>query len=568
LSQRFLCALLATACFGQTIPLRERVLILVNDRMKESVEVGNYYSQRRQIPTANILRLKTNTGETMSLEEYKDQIENPLRKFLDANNGAMRRKIVYIVPVYGIPLKVPDRFSVDSLIVFMYVGMDNLKPPLRNPYYAVTGSRPPRFAEWSDGPAAANNFKMFAVTRLDGPSPAIAKGLVDKAIEAENSVTLKTGVAYFDYQGFRSKDEWQYAVDEEVRDGAERARALGITTVLHSQVKTTCHARITPTTQYVWDPGLKQLLVAATATPSGFSLPVPSLAEADLTAQFSSLSIGMENSVMLTLSGASDKSYIRLTYPFVPFQEYNGTWEMVLEKVLEGEPAARTVVKVNNDEKTMNSVGELKLSVRAGKITAYRNGAELIAVEDKSGKPFAITKAGIDAVCWLFGVRNLRVDDAAGKNVWTDDFSTESTGRYQLRPTPIAGPNAMWVWGWYGSATDSYRFLPGAIGAQLTSYTADRIRTPVDPNPRKFSFSADRWGGNWVPRMLEEGVTATWGAVTEPYATFYARGPNVFDHIWAGYNFGDSFYIAENAARWVMVAVGDPLYAPSAFARR
>ncbi len=67
--------------------------------------------------------------------------------------------------------------------------------------------------------------------------------------------------------------------------------------------------------------------------------------------------------------------------------------------------------------------------------------------------------------------------------------------------------------------------------------------------------------------MLEEGVTATWGAVDEPYANFYARGPNVFDHMWAGYNFGDSFYIAENALRWVMVAVGDPLYAPAAFAR-
>ena len=41
----------------------------------------------------------------------------------------------------------------------------------------------------------------------------------------------------------------------------------------------------------------------------------------------------------------------------------------------------------------------------------------------------------------------------------------------------------------------------------------------------------------------------------------------VFDHLWAGYNFGDSFYIAQNAVRWVMVAVGDPLYSPRLFAR-
>jgi len=57
------------------------------------------------------VHLKTTNAEGISLDEYKDQIENPLRKFLDANNGAMRRKILYIVPIYGIPLKVPDKFS-------------------------------------------------------------------------------------------------------------------------------------------------------------------------------------------------------------------------------------------------------------------------------------------------------------------------------------------------------------------------------------------------------------------------------------------------------------------------
>jgi uncharacterized protein (TIGR03790 family) len=105
------------------------------------------------------------------------------------------------------------------------------------------------------------------------------------------------------------------------------------------------------------------------------------------------------------------------------------------------------------------------------------------------------------------------------------------------------------------------------VGAQLTSFTADRIRTPVNADPKMYSAGAARWGGNWVPRMLEQGVTATWGAVTEPYAVFYAPGGNVFDHLWAGYNFGDSFYIAQNAVRWVMVAVGDPLYSPRLFAR-
>ncbi len=104
--------------------------------------------------------------------------------------------------------------------------------------------------------------------------------------------------------------------------------------------------------------------------------------------------------------------------------------------------------------------------------------------------------------------------------------------------------------------------MPGAVGAQLTSFTALTIRTPANPDPAMRELANVRWAGNWVPRMLEEGVTATWGATNEPYATFFAPGGNVFDHLWAGYNFGDSFYIAQNALRWVMVAVGDPLYSP------
>ena len=39
---------------AQTIPLKDRVLILVNDRVPEGVSVGQYYAAKRNIPTANI----------------------------------------------------------------------------------------------------------------------------------------------------------------------------------------------------------------------------------------------------------------------------------------------------------------------------------------------------------------------------------------------------------------------------------------------------------------------------------------------------------------------------------
>jgi uncharacterized protein (TIGR03790 family) len=564
---RLLCTLIfGVAAFAQSIPLKDRVLILVNDRVPDSVSVGQYYATKRNIPTANILHLKTVATEQISQEEFKDQIENPLRKFFDANGGAMRRKILYIVPTYGVPVTIAQQFAVDSVLVMMYAGHEDQKPPLRNPYSAPTGSRPPHFAEWSDGFAAANNFKMFVVTRLDGPSAAIAKGLVDKAIQAETSLTTKSGVAYFDSQGTRHPEEWQYAIDMEVKAASELSRKMGFETVLNVQAGALCGANIPGPPQYFYDGTKHGIIVNALGATAAGAFSFPPIPEGDFTFQVADGAVqATGNSITLTLGSASEKSRVRLVYPFVPYRQYNVSDEIVLEKTVDGVVAARVAVPAQRDEKLMNQFGALKISVRKARLAAYRDGTEIAAVEDKSGKPLNLEKASLSANCWAFSIKGLTVTSASGAPIWDDKFSTDSTARYQWQMSPVPGVNALWVWGWYGMAFDSYRFVPGAVGAQLTSFTAATIRTPRNADPRMHSVTAARWEGNWVPRMLEEGVTATWGAVNEPYATLYAPGGNVFDHLWAGYNFGDSFYIAENAARWVMIAVGDPLYSPRPF---
>jgi uncharacterized protein (TIGR03790 family) len=558
---------LAAVSSAQSVPLKDRVLILVNDRVPESVSVGQYYAAKRNIPAANILHLKTGATEQISQEEFDDQIEKPVRKFLDAGGGAMRKKILYIVPTYGVPVKIAQQFAVDSVLVMMYAGHDDQKPPLRNPYAAPTGSRPPHFAEWSDGVAAANNFKMFVVTRLDGPSAEIAKGLVDKAIQAETSLTLKSGIGYFDSQGTRHPDEWQYKIDEEIKAASELSRKAGFQTVLNVQAGALCGSQFPPSPQYLYDAAKQRIAVNAQGATAAAAWAFPPVGEGDLTFQVAEGGVqNTGNSITLTLGSSSEKSRVRLFYPFVPYKQWNTSDEIVLEKTVDGVVAARIAVPVKNDEKAMDQFGALRLSVRKARLAAYRDGVEIAAVEDKSGKSLNLEKASLSANCWGFHIKGLTVTDAAGAAVWEDKFSTDSTTRYQWQMSPRPGPNALWAWGWYGQAFDAYRFVPGAVGAQLTSFTALSIRTPLNADPKMYSWGAARWGGNWVPRMLEQGVTATWGAVTEPYATFYAPGGNVFDHLWAGYNFGDSFYIAQNAVRWVMVAVGDPLYSPRLFA--
>jgi len=115
-----------------------------------------------------------------------------------------------------------------------------------------------------------------------------------------------------------------------------------------------------------------------------------------------------------------------------------------------------------------------------------------------------------------------------------------------------SAPSTAWAWGWYdlgASNASAYTFVPGAVGAQLTSNTANCIRRPCS--------------GAYVDLWLAAGITATWGAVNEPFASTYALGDNLLGHLWRGYTFGESSYISSPVLNWMMVFVGDPLYRPS-----
>src|SRR5260370_8501175 len=113
-------------------------------------------------------------------------------------------------------------------------------------------------------------------------------------------------------------------------------------------------------------------------------------------------------------------------------------------------------------------------------------------------------------------------------------------------------PNTQFAWGWYGNDTGAYTFLNGAVGAQLTSYTANQIRTA---------------GGvsNWVPNWIHAGITATWGATGEPYVEGYTMGDVLLNEFYHAYNFGESSLCATPYLHWMMIFVGDPLYAPKSF---
>jgi uncharacterized protein (TIGR03437 family) len=569
---------LLSVCPAVAQVVNDRVLVLVNDAMpaesgtngqNASVFIGQYYAQQRGIPAANILHLNTATSEFVAGDAYQSSIAAPVQAFLDANNGAMKHKILFIVPTYGVPVKIGfgaiGPAAVDSMLSGIYAPTMGIVLGIRNPYNSATGTRPPHFDSYSALREAAGGWKTFIVSRLDGPSASIAKGLVDKAIAAESSLTKSSGAAYFDYEGNRSPGEWQYQVDEEIRQTSVSSTSLGFNTVLNTQALTLCGAQIAPASSYVYEASGKDVYLSAYGSTAAVSMPVKAVSQGDFTVRFGPFGINnYGNVVYLTLSSSDPASYLKVTYPLIPFQGFQVSDNIVMERFVGGTSTGKVSVNVPNSAgDAENGLSEMKISLRSSGVTLLRNGTAVLS--DPAPAPFAISSMTVGTRCTGLHLNGFNITDVGGNVLWNDAFATDTTAKYTWTLNPRQGHDAFFAWGWYGSAYDSYRFVPGGIGAQLTSYTALTIRTPVNADPLYAGVDAVRWSGNWVPRMLEEGVTATWGAVDEPYANLYPTGGDVLDHFTAGYNFGESFSISNPALNWVITTVGDPLYAPKIF---
>ena len=171
------------------------VVVVVNDNSKGSLEVGAHYVRRRGIPAGNVCHVRCPTAEEVSRKSFENTIRVPLWRFL--MEKGLSRKTSFIVTTYGIPLKITaetrardrletDRACVDSELCVL--GRKHvLQGPLVNPYL------------YRGEPFNSGRFGMYLVTRLDGPTPAVAKGLVDMAIQAERARSFSgRGFAYLD----------------------------------------------------------------------------------------------------------------------------------------------------------------------------------------------------------------------------------------------------------------------------------------------------------------------------------------------------------------------------------
>lgn len=211
----------------------ERLVLLVNSNVPESMEVARYYASLRAIPEENIISLPMPVEETISVQQYVDSVYNPLLTALKAKGwvqgvrsqspdfiGRFRmsiglHRVSYLVTTYGVPLRIQNdpellepevsqqsaifqvnRGSVDSeLAVLAIPGALPLASLVNNPLFEK------KLATKEDSSG------YLRVCRLDGPSAAAVKRLLDRSMEAEKAGLR--GRAYFDMGGpHKQGDLW------------------------------------------------------------------------------------------------------------------------------------------------------------------------------------------------------------------------------------------------------------------------------------------------------------------------------------------------------------------------
>ncbi|HAS80666.1 MAG: Fibronectin type III domain protein [Candidatus Nomurabacteria bacterium GW2011_GWE1_32_28] len=195
-------AFAATPTF-QDLPTSSEVLIVYNssyvldsdsDGVQDSLEIANYYKNKRSIPETNVLGISTQAIEEITRTQYNTEIKTSIENYL--TSSGLKNSIKYIVLVKGVPLKIQSTngfeysttnySSVDSAVTLLYENYDTTWH-LSNPYYNVDPSYTKSYRFQSEHFSINGVYLRYLVTRLDGYTISDIKGMIDRAFTTNTS---------------------------------------------------------------------------------------------------------------------------------------------------------------------------------------------------------------------------------------------------------------------------------------------------------------------------------------------------------------------------------------------
>ena len=497
----------------------EDLIVVYNATVPESQKVAAYYAQKRHIPPENLVGVKVPDWEDLTRQEYDQQLVPPVRQKVVDMRRSWRNPA--IVLVYGIPLRVGE------------AGLDEAEQELQT--LAKTKVQKVSIQTWAklqelqglltklanrnqapgNVPAAKEILKLGA--ELLPRANRLLKGPRDQEIPPENrgrvaALTAELSGSASDLGG------------ESGQKGKEESR--------HRMVPLPEGARV---------PDQERLKPGA------------SLA-----------SQARDMGERLRSSGG-------LLTELKLWEHLNWTYEH--PKTGAAVDSELTLLLVKNYPKVQWLPNPLNL--KFNKVPAMQRFRQAVVMVGRLDGPtpeiarrlvddaLETEKNGLKGTCYL-DARGLTNDGQVGSYGWFDDhlvrlaqlMKEHSSMKVVLDQKPEvfppgSCPNAALYCGWYSLAkyVAAFTWVKGAVGYHVASFEATTLRRPGSQV--------------WCKRMLEEGVAATLGPVSEPFVMAFPLPDEFFPLLMTGkLSLLEVYFRTVPHLSWKMILIGDPLYTP------
>jgi uncharacterized protein (TIGR03790 family) len=190
------------------------------------------------------------------------------------------------------------------------------------------------------------------------------------------------------------------------------------------------------------------------------------------------------------------------------------------------------------------------------------DGPDKKRVKDLVDKAIAAEKTGLSGVAYIdsrgiaddkkpysFGFFDQSLRDLAVFTRLRTEMAVKQERTEKLFASGACPRTAIYC-GWYSlkKYIDAFDFVDGAIGYHISSWEAVDLRAPNS--------------SQWCPAMLADGITATLGAVAEPYLHSFPEPKAFFLELFDGHCLVEAYYRTKPFNSWQLVLIGDPLYRP------
>ena len=501
----------------------EQVAVLVNKRSPESVELGRYYVEQRHIPAENLIELDLPVEESIDRDAYDNSLVLPLRAAFEEKKITRRARV--LVTTYGVPLKVnaPEaRGDEQEALLEAYTYQKNAREKLYD--------------------------LIKRALRLQGKNSGDAKqekGETDSALVERANQAIREAAGYIKELGDSPKvpelrQQLNLILSEfggiaaivqsvKIPEGAANSEADQTLQKLRRDLQTA--QKVLHTLDETRTPVSRKRAYPLTSQAFGA---VGLLGRADAYVkmyQYKDADASVDSE--LSLLWWDRNHYLvsdRLPNPL--HHKYSA-------------PGHNLVVLFPTMMVSRIDAPTLFLAKRMidQSIQAEKTGLEGKAYIDARGAKIDDEK---------FGQFDQSLRDTASLIGDKTGYKVEVDNRDERFSKPGDAPDTALYCGWYRlrNYEDAFTFKPGAIGYHIASEEAVSLH------------AADEKG--WCKNALDHGITATLGAVAEPYLDSFPLPLEFFGLLLTGrYTLIDAYALTSPYISWRMVLIGDPLYKPT-----